>query len=59
MSEARSEVESGYSVLIVDDEPMQLESLKELISLSGYQAEGELDRGQAILALAEDGLGNA
>jgi CheY-like chemotaxis protein len=26
-------------VLIVDDEPIQLESLKELVTLSGYQAE--------------------
>ena len=41
------------SVLIVDDEPGQLDSLKELMSLSGYEAETATCGNDAILRLQE------
>ena len=52
MSEARSVVDSGFSVLIIDDEPVQLESLKEMISLSGYEVEGARSGEDAIALLS-------
>lgn len=39
------------TVLIVDDEPIQLSSLRELLSLSGYQVETAKDGGEAIECL--------
>lgn len=52
MSEAKSIEAAAYSVLIIDDEPIQLESLKELIALSGYRVEGARS-GEAAIALLE------
>lgn len=37
MTKTRDEAGVTSSILIVDDEPIQLESLRELVSLSGYQ----------------------
>lgn len=53
MSEARSVQDTGFSVLIIDDEPIQLESLKELISLSGYQVEAARSGEEAISLLGK------
>ena len=36
------------NILIVDDEPIQLDSLKELMSLSGYQVETAINGNNAI-----------
>lgn len=51
MSEARSALDLGVSVLIIDDEPIQLESLKEMLSLSGYQVAGASSGEEAIALL--------
>ncbi|HKI74488.1 MAG TPA: EAL domain-containing protein [Pseudomonadales bacterium] len=41
-------VETTFSVLIIDDEPIQLDSLRELVELSGYQVEGARSGEEAI-----------
>lgn len=50
MSEAM-QVETGFSVLIIDDEPIQLDSLREMMELSGYQVEGANSGEEAIKLL--------
>jgi diguanylate cyclase (GGDEF)-like protein/PAS domain S-box-containing protein len=50
MSAVMNEQESGRNVLIIDDEPMQRESLRQMIELSGYQVE-VAENGEAAIEM--------
>jgi len=54
MIKAMGEENTSAKVLIVDDEPIQLESLSELVTLSGYQAEIASSGKEAIRFLNDD-----
>ncbi len=48
MNTIMGEDKNSATILIVDDEPIQLKSLSELVALSGYQTETASSGGQAI-----------
>jgi diguanylate cyclase (GGDEF)-like protein/PAS domain S-box-containing protein len=54
MIKAMGEENTSARVLIVDDEPVQLASLSELVTLSGYQAEVASSGREAIDYLTDD-----
>lgn len=53
MSALEIDEETGKNVLIVDDEPIQLESLKEMITLYGYNVE-TVQSGDAAITLLKN-----
>jgi diguanylate cyclase (GGDEF)-like protein/PAS domain S-box-containing protein len=53
MSAVMLEQGSGRNILIVDDEPLQRESLKQMIELSGYQVE-TADSGEQAISMLQN-----
>lgn len=53
MSAVMTEQGTGRNILIVDDEPLQRESLKQMIELSGYQVE-TADSGEQAISMLQN-----